>query len=171
VWAIFYQRMHTIQESFGLMRYMDISLALSEMVYFKSAVFLYFITFAIPLVPYFLYRNRFVRYKVYDDTRDFVLRRFVNYYLRIITRNIIKVDGPLIDKLAAASVAEAEAAIVADDLLQEKVREQEAIEAKKPKYLIYKKQIEKFDFDSQIPIKFRSSTAPYQKHAHRESDY
>jgi len=164
--------MHPIHEAFQLMGAMNISRALTNIIAFKAALAMYIVAFALPLIPYFMYRNEFICYKVFDNKRDFILRRFVNYYLRFITPNIVRGDGALIDRLAASTVAEAEATVAADDLLQQKIRDHQAIEAKKLKFLIYKKkEKEKFDFDSQIPINFRSSTPPYQKSPYRESDY
>ena len=145
--------------------------AFSAMVHFKAAVFMYFVLFIIPVGPYFLYRYQFAHYKRFDNTRDFILRRFVNYYLKVIGPSVVKVHGPLIDKLAAGTVAEAEAGVADDVAEEQKIQVQEEIEARKPKYLIYKEEKKRFDFDTQIPQKFHEGTPPYLKHPLRESDY
>ncbi len=162
VWRIFYYGMLPVYLAFNLGSLFNSS-RLDVSIEWAFMITLYMYLFAIPLVPYILYRSCFVRYEIFDEYRPIVLRRFVNYYLHRAGSELTSRYGGSLDKALAIPLEEAQASMDANVALRKQAAEKNKRDRRKRQYVIYKKPKKvRYDFDPHVRVR-RAETHPYAK--------
>jgi len=115
------------------------------------------------LAPYLFYRSYFTEHQIFATGNVRVLRRFLNYYLRAMGRLFYEV-APRFDTKAAASLAELEVDWSVLQLRHNQLREKKKAEARRFKYVHYKKVYKPHDPDPSVDKVPRSSSPAYPDH-------
>jgi NADH-quinone oxidoreductase subunit J len=149
-----------MHEIFGELSVMYIYSNVEDAVTFAAFIVGYMAPFLFFIYSYLFYRSYFTEHQIFATWNIRMLRRFINYYLRTMGRLFYEVS-PRFDAKAAVSLAELEVEWSALQVHCKHLQEKKITEARRFKYVHYKKVNKPHDPDLSVDKVPRSSSPAY----------